>query len=51
MAFSIVTFLHIVLGELAPKTLVLARAQKVVLADLVAHGSFLQDFPSDSSCY
>ena len=29
IAFTIITFLHIVLGELAPKTLALERAEKV----------------------
>lgn len=32
IAFSIITFLHIVLGELAPKTMALERAEKVALA-------------------
>lgn len=32
VAFGIITFLHIVLGELAPKTLALERAEKVALA-------------------
>jgi len=32
MAFTIITFLHIVLGELAPKTLALERAEKVAMA-------------------
>ena len=32
LAFSIITFLHIVLGELAPKTLALERAERVALA-------------------
>jgi CBS domain containing-hemolysin-like protein len=32
VAFSVITFLHIVLGELAPKTLALERAEKVALA-------------------
>lgn len=32
IAFSIITFLHIVLGELAPKTLALERAEAVSLA-------------------
>jgi CBS domain containing-hemolysin-like protein len=32
VAFTIITFLHIVLGELAPKTLALERAEKVAMA-------------------
>src|SRR5689334_7320693 len=32
IAFAIITFLHIVLGELAPKTLALERAEKIALA-------------------
>ena len=32
IAFSVITFLHIVLGELAPKTLALERVEKVALA-------------------
>jgi magnesium and cobalt exporter, CNNM family len=32
IAFTIITFLHIVLGELAPKTLALERAEKVAIA-------------------
>lgn len=32
LAFTFITFLHIVLGELAPKTLALERAEKVSLA-------------------
>ncbi len=32
IAFSIITFLHIVLGELAPKTLALERAEQTALA-------------------
>ncbi len=32
LAFAVITFLHIVVGELAPKTLALDRAEKVALA-------------------
>jgi CBS domain containing-hemolysin-like protein len=32
IAFSIITFLHIVLGELAPKTLALERTERIALA-------------------
>ena len=32
VAFTIITFLHIVLGELAPKTLALERSEKMALA-------------------
>jgi CBS domain containing-hemolysin-like protein len=32
IAFSIITFLHIVIGELAPKTLALEKAERVALA-------------------
>ena len=32
LAFSLITFLHIVLGELAPKTLALERTEKIALA-------------------
>lgn len=32
IAFSLITFLHIVLGELAPKTLALERAERTALA-------------------
>src|ERR671916_1660199 len=32
IAFGIITFLHIVLGELAPKTIALERAEKTALA-------------------
>ncbi|HVF28407.1 MAG TPA: hemolysin family protein [Pyrinomonadaceae bacterium] len=32
IAFAIITFLHIVIGELAPKTLALERAEKTALA-------------------
>lgn len=32
LAFTIITFLHIVLGELAPKTLALERTEKIAMA-------------------
>ncbi|HKR60293.1 MAG TPA: hemolysin family protein [Pyrinomonadaceae bacterium] len=43
-AFSIITFLHIVLGELAPKTLALERAEKVALAISWPMGAFYKVF-------
>jgi CBS domain containing-hemolysin-like protein len=36
IAFSIITFLHIVLGELAPKTLALERAETFILDGMLA---------------
>ena len=44
VAFSIITFLHIVLGELSPKWLAIQRAQKVVLAVAVPLNVFLKVF-------
>lgn len=32
IAFTVITFLHIVIGELAPKTMALERAEKIALA-------------------
>jgi CBS domain containing-hemolysin-like protein len=44
IAFSIITFLHIVLGELAPKTLALERAEKTALAIAIPMKIFYQIF-------
>ncbi|MGH9882014.1 MAG: hemolysin family protein [Pyrinomonadaceae bacterium] len=44
IAFSIITFLHIVLGELAPKTLALERAEKIALAIAVPMQIFYKVF-------
>ncbi len=44
VAFSIITFLHIVLGELAPKTLALERAEKTALAIALPMRIFYQVF-------
>ncbi len=44
VAFTIITFLHIVLGELAPKTLALERAEKVALAISWPMEAFYQVF-------
>ena len=44
IAFSIITFLHIVLGELAPKTLALERAEKTALAIALPMGIFYRIF-------
>ncbi len=41
VAFGIITFLHIVLGELAPKTIALERAERTALAIAVPHADFL----------
>ena len=44
VAFSLITFLHIVLGELSPKWLAIRRAQKVILAVAVPLHLFLRVF-------
>jgi len=44
VAFSIITFLHIVLGELAPKTLALERAEKTALAIALPMQLFYKTF-------
>jgi CBS domain containing-hemolysin-like protein len=44
IAFSIITFLHIVLGELAPKTVALERAEKTALAIALPMQIFYQIF-------
>ncbi len=44
IAFSIITFLHIVLGELAPKTIALERAEKTALAIAVPMQIFYKTF-------
>ncbi len=44
IAFSIITFLHIVIGELAPKTLALERAEKTALAIAVPMQIFYKAF-------
>src|ERR1700742_1701018 len=44
IAFSVITFLHIVLGELAPKTLALERAEKTALAIAWPMGIFYKLF-------
>jgi magnesium and cobalt exporter, CNNM family len=50
IAFSVITFLHIVLGELAPKTLALERAEKVALAIAGRCGSSISFFVGRSAC-
>ncbi len=44
VAFSIITFLHIVLGELAPKTLALERAEKTALTVALPIDLFYRGF-------
>ncbi|HLL73776.1 MAG TPA: hemolysin family protein [Pyrinomonadaceae bacterium] len=44
VAFGIITFLHIVLGELAPKTLALERAEKTALAIALPMQLFYRTF-------
>src|SRR2546423_13015303 len=44
IAFTFITFLHIVLGELAPKTLALERAERVALAIAWPMQMFYQTF-------
>lgn len=44
VAFSIITFLHIVLGELAPKTIALERAERTALAIAVPMQIFYKVF-------
>jgi CBS domain containing-hemolysin-like protein len=44
IAFTIITFLHIVLGELAPKTLALERAEKTALAIALPMRTFYKVF-------
>src|SRR5688572_11623847 len=44
IAFSIITFLHIVLGELAPKTLALERAERTALGIAWPMETFYQIF-------
>ena len=44
IAFTIITFLHIVLGELAPKTLALERAEKTALAIALPMQAFYKTF-------
>jgi CBS domain containing-hemolysin-like protein len=44
VAFGIITFLHIVLGELAPKTLALERAEKTALAIALPMQLFYKTF-------
>ncbi len=44
VAFGVITFLHIVLGELAPKTLALERAEKVAMAVALPMQLFYKTF-------
>ncbi len=44
VAFSIITFLHIVLGELAPKTIALERAERTALAIALPMAIFYRVF-------
>lgn len=44
IAFTIITFLHIVLGELAPKTIALERAEKTALAVALPMQLFYKTF-------
>ena len=41
IAFSLITYMHVILGELVPKTLALQRAEQVALAVAAPMEAFL----------
>ena len=46
IAFSLITCLHVILGELVPKSLALQRAEQVALGGRRAHGRLSHHHPA-----